>query len=219
VRLWAQPFQDAPAPVPPNVQTLTLSQVKSQRLLVGQRLNFALARADDAGERLRLFAYNLPANARFDETTGQFWFTPNSTQGGDVYQITFRTVDAMRADSFVRMDVAVMLDGAPNVTLLAPALSSRLMIGQPVLISWATAHSTPMAKYQLRLSTDGGVSYPTIIAELTGAANQYRWTIPNFPFVNRSAVRLMVKVTDVQGRTGVDYSRHDLRVTLASPQR
>jgi hypothetical protein len=219
VRLWAQSFQDALAPVPPDVQTLTLPQVKAQRLLVGQRLNFALARTDDAGESLRLFAYNLPANARFDETTGQFWFTPNSTQGGDVYQVTFRTIDAMQADSFARMDVAVMIDGAPNISLLAPVLSSRLMIGQPMLISWATSHSTPMAKYQIRLSTDGGVSYPTVIAELTDAANQYRWTVPNFPFVNRSAVRLMVKGTDVQGRTGVDYSRQDLRVTLASPQR
>jgi hypothetical protein len=117
------------------------------------------------------------------------------------------------------MDVAVMIDGAPNITLLGPALSSRLAIGQPILVSWSTSHSTVMAKYQIRLSTDGGATYPTVIAELPGWANRYQWTIPHFPFVNRSTVRLMIKGTDAQNRAGVDYSPQDLRVSLSLAQR
>ncbi|MEO6725094.1 MAG: discoidin domain-containing protein, partial [Blastocatellia bacterium] len=214
VRLWAQSFQDIPAPAPPDVQTLTLVQVKARRMLVGQRLNFLLARKDAGGQPMQLFAYNLPTNARFNDATGEFLFTPNSTQAGAVYQITFRALDVQQVDSFARMDVAVMIDGAPNITLLAPVFSSRLTIGQRTLISWSTSHPTAMAKYQIRLSTDGGVSYPTVIADLPGSANQYQWAIPNFPFVNRSAVRLMVKGTDTQGRVGVDYSGQDLRVSL-----
>jgi hypothetical protein len=221
VRLWAPPFQDTPAPVPapPNLQTLTLSQVKARRLLVGQTLNFALARKDDSGQPLQLFAYNLPTKASFNNSTGEFRFSPDSTQAGDVYQITFRAVDAQQLDSFARMDVAVMIDGAPNITLLGPALSSRLAIGQPILVSWSTSHSTVMAKYQIRLSTDGGATYPTVIAELPGWANRYQWTIPHFPFVNRSTVRLMIKGTDAQNRAGVDYSPQDLRVSLSLAQR
>ncbi len=227
VRLLAQNFQSSPqvgpTPTPPDIQALTLAQVKARRILVGQCLNFLLSRQpslqNEGDQLLQLFAYNLPANARFSEATGEFLFTPNSTQAGEVYQITFRTLDAQQLDSFARMDVAVMIDGAPNITLLAPVLSARLTIGQPMLISWSTSHSTAMAKYQVRLSTDGGVSYPTVIADLPGLANQYQWAIPNFPFVNRSTVRLMVKGTDTQGRVGVDYSRQDLRVSLGSPQR
>ena len=75
-------------------------------------------------------------------------------------------------------------------------------------------------KYQIRLSTDGGASYPTVIAELPGSANQFQWVIPrNIPANNRSSIRLMVKATDAENRIGVDYSRQDLRVTLGSPQR
>lgn len=214
------PFPDAPAPAPPpNIQTLTLAQVKARRLLVGQCLGFALGRADDAGDPLQLFAYNLPPNARFDEATGEFQFTPDSTQAGEVYQITFRAVNVEQADSFARMDVVVVIDGAPQITLLAPTLGSRLTIGQPVLISWSTLHSTAIAKYQIKLSTDGGASYPTVIAELAGEANQYLWTIPNLPADNRNAVRLMIRGTDAQGRAGVDYSRQDLCISLGSPQR
>lgn len=188
-------------------------------MLVGQRLNFLLARKDADDQPVQLFAYNLPTNAGFNEATGEFLFTPNSTQAGSVYQITFRALNTQQVDSFARMDVAVVIDGAPNTTLLAPLLSSRLTIGQPMLISWSTFHSTAMAKYQIKLSTDGGVGYPTVIADLSGSANQYQWAIPNFSFVNRSAVRLMVKGIDAQGRVGVDYSRQDLRVSVGSPQR
>jgi len=222
VRLWAQPFPETPtptAPIPADVQTLTLTQVKARRLLIGQNLSFALARTDDSGAPLQLFAYNLPPNAHFDDVSGLFQFAPDSTQAGNVFQITFRTLDVRQTEAFARMDVVVVIDGAPNIALLTPVTSSRLIIGQPTLISWSTPLSTAMARYQIWLSTDGGASYPMVIAELPGSANQYQWTIPNFPFVNRSAVRLMVKGLDTENRAGLDYSRQDLRVSLGSPQR
>lgn len=227
VRLWgAQTFPETPAPTPtgaattPAVQTLTLAQVSPQRLLVGRTLSFKLSDKDDRSQPLQLFAYNLPENARFDPASGAFQFTPTSGQAGNVYQITFRTQNTQLQDSFARMDVAVMLDGAPNLTLLAPNNGVRMTSEQTVLISWSTLHSTAMAKYQIRLSTDGGASYPVMIAELPGHANQHQWLIPrNFSVANRATVRLMVKGTDTQNRTGVDYSRQDLRISIGSPQR
>lgn len=216
VRLFgAQTFPETPTPTATPIQTLSLAQVNARRLLIGQSLVFKLANQDERRQPLELFAYNLPENARFDPGSGLFQFMPVSTQAGNVFQITFRARNAQQQDSFARMDVAVVLDGAPNLTLLAPGPSVRMTTEQTVLISWSILHGTPMAKYQLRLSTDGGASYPTVIAELPGYATQYQWLIPrNLSVANRAAVRLMVKGTDTQNRSGVDYSRQDLRISL-----
>lgn len=222
VRLWgAQPFPETTTPTAtPAAQTLSLAALSAQRLLVGQCLSFILAGKDERNQPLQLFAYNLPENARFDSVSGLFQFTPTSTQAGNVYQITFRTQNIQQLDSFARLDVAVVIDGAPNLTLLAPNVAVRLATDQTALISWSTLHSTAVVKYQIRLSTDGGASYPTVIAELPGSAIQYQWPVPrNFPVANRAAIRLMVKGTDAQNRTGVDYSRQDLRISLSGPQR
>ena len=65
-----------------------------------------------------------------------------------------------------------------------------------------------------------GASYPTVIAELPGSANQFQWLVPrSIPVGNRSLVRLLVKAIDAENRVGVDYSRQDLRVAFGSPQR
>ncbi|HMV82007.1 MAG TPA: discoidin domain-containing protein [Blastocatellia bacterium] len=221
VRLFgAQTFPETPIPAPPlNLQTLALSQINGRRLLIGQTLAFKLADKDERGQPLQLFAYNLPENARFDPANAVFQFTPVSTQAGNVFQITFRVQNAQQQDSFARMDVAVMMDGAPNLTLLAPNAGARLTTEQTMLISWSMLHATPMAKYQIRLSTDGGASYPIVIAELPGYANQYQWLIPrNFSVASRAAVRLLVKGTDTQNRTGVAYSPQDLRVSVSFPR-
>ena len=90
------------------------------------------------------------------------------------------------------------------------------MTGQSALISWSVPLSNAVAKYQLRLSTDGGASYPTLLIELPGNQTQYQWLIPrNFPAANQSGIRFLVKAVDTQNRASVDHSKTDLRVTLS----
>ena len=162
----------------------------------------------------------MPENSNFDLATGRFWFTPTSAQAGNVYQISFRAISIDGADSLTRLDVAVAIDGAPAVSLLSPNLNTRMMTDQPVLIAWSAPQSAQIAKFQIRLSTDGGASYPTVLAELPGSANQFQWVIPrSIPADKRAFIRLMIKATDSEHRAGVDFSRQDLRVTLGSPQR
>ena len=219
VRVWAQPFPvttPTPTPVATPLPTLTFAQLTAQKLLVGQSLNFQLARMNSQGQALALVAYNVPENARFNNATGEFWFTPTSSQAGNVYQITFRATTPQNAESFARLDVAVALDGAPNIRLLSPDAGTRLMTGQSALISWSVPLSNAVAKYQLRLSTDGGASYPTLLIELPGNQTQYQWLIPrNFPAANQSGIRFLVKAVDTQNRASVDHSKTDLRVTLS----
>lgn len=222
----AQPFREiTPTPTPPLAYPpTTLAQLKASRLLVGQSLSFALATKNQNGQPLEITAYNLPENSSFDLATGKFWFTPTSAQAGNVYQISFRSISAEgspgRFDSLVRMDVTVTIDGAPIVRMISPNFSTRLITDQPALIAWSIPQSAEIARYQIRLSTDGGASYPTVIAELPGSANQFQWLIPrSIPASNRFLVRLMVKAIDAENRIGVDYSKQDLRVTVGSPQR
>lgn len=222
VRLMAQPFPEfAPAPAPALAYSpATLAQLKAQRLLVGQSLSFALVQKDQNDQPIQITAYNLPENSNFDLATGRFWFTPTSAQAGNVYQISFRAISIDGADSLTRLDVAVAIDGAPAISLLSPNLNTRMMTDQPVLIAWSAPQSAQIAKFQIRLSTDGGASYPTVLAELPGSANQFQWVIPrSIPADKRAFIRLMIKATDSEHRAGVDFSRQDLRVTLGSPQR
>ncbi|MGE0130338.1 MAG: discoidin domain-containing protein [Blastocatellales bacterium] len=212
-RVFAHPFRSTStlAPQPGSSQKpVSLDELKAQKLLVGQSLNLTLARTDERGLPVQFYAYNLPAGAAFDPGTGVFLFTPNSTQAGNVYQIAFRALNE-QTDKFARLDVAVVIDGAPDITLLESGTS--LSSEKPSPIWWSTSHSTRIIRYQIRLSTDGGASYPTVVADLSGAANQFQLAIPkNLPVNNRAQIRLMIKGTDEQGYTGVDFSKQDLRI-------
>lgn len=221
VRLWAPTYPEiTSANLPTDNSAISLTQIRPQKLVVGQSLIFKLALKNQSGQPLQISAYNLPENSNFNSASGDFWFTPDSTQAGTVYQISFRVLDAGQLDSFARMDVAVVIDGAPEVKLLSPKPGDRLIAGQRHLIKWSVPQFAQIVRSELWLSTDGGASYPLLLADLPGFANQYQWTIPrNFPVINRSSLRLMVRTFDTQNRVGIDYSALDLRVSLGSPQR
>ncbi|MFN0108779.1 MAG: discoidin domain-containing protein [Blastocatellia bacterium] len=215
VRLMAQLLPATATPAPTLAYpAMTLAQLKAQRLLVGQSLSFALTAKES------ITAYNLPENSNFDSATGKFWFTPTSAQAGEVYQISFRVRKSDDAVSLTRLDVAVMMDGAPIARLISPGVTTRMNLGQSVLIAWAVPQPGQITKYQIRLSTDGGASYPMLIADLPGSTTQFQWVIPTSISTNNGLfVRLMVKAIDSENRVGVDYSRRDLRVTPGIPQR
>ncbi|MGH9938140.1 MAG: discoidin domain-containing protein, partial [Blastocatellia bacterium] len=121
-RIFARPFRSTPTLTPQHnlsLKAVSLDELKSRRLLVGQSLNFAFSQTDERGLPVQLYAYNLPGGAALNANTGNFLFTPNSTQAGNVYQITFRAINE-QTDKMARMDVTVVIDGAPSITLLDP---------------------------------------------------------------------------------------------------
>jgi hypothetical protein len=215
VRVFARPFRSTPTVAPQfnsSLRRLSLDEMKPQKLLVGQSLRFPLSLTDDRGFPVQVYAYNLPAGAVFNSRDGEFLFTPNSMQAGNVYQITFRAVNE-QTDKLARLDVAVIIDGAPTIRLLDPTPGMSLSANKPALILWSTSAPTRMSKYQIRVSTDGGASYPMVIAELPGYVNQYYWAIPkNLPGTKRAQIRLMIKGVDDRGRVGVDFLKQDLRI-------
>jgi len=207
VRVYAAEASASPASAGP----LSLGDLTPRALLVGQALNLTLAREDRCGQPLQLSATGLPENASFDAASGVFSFIPAAPQAGNVYQVTFQAGYGQTSTA-AKLDIAVMIGGAPRVTVLTPKATDHLIANRSITISWSADAAAQVASYQIKLSTDGGATYPTVIAELPGSAQQYQWAIPPALANQRSSqVRLMVVASDAEHRVGVDSTHYDLR--------
>jgi uncharacterized protein (TIGR03437 family) len=190
-----------------------LGDAATRTVQVGQTLKVAVRKTDADGLPLSLSAANLPANARFDASFGEFIFTPTLAQAGNVFQVAISGVNA-NSQMISRLDVIVLADNqVPQVRLLLPSREQRLMLGKTTKITWATDAPTSVTKYELRLSLDGGASYPTVLAQLPGSATAFDWTVPESLASNRrAALRLMVMAVDVQNRASLDFTAEDLQL-------
>lgn len=195
-----------------------LNDTSARTATVGQTLVVNLNQVDAQGKPLQLSAANVPANASFNAATGSFSFTPVASQAGNVFQVIFTGKNA-QVSLTAKIDIIVQADvTGPRVLLTAPTTSDRLVIGRTVKFAWVTASDASISKYQIRLSTDGGASYPTVIADLPGNSRNYEWTVPSSLANQRLAqVRVMILATDSQNRVGIDFTRQDLSIagTLA----
>jgi uncharacterized protein (TIGR03437 family) len=200
VRVYGLPRASAP---------LSLAELTPRTVLIGETLSFTLAQTDAKGQSLQLRADHLPENASFDAATGVFTFTPAPSQASNLYQVRFTTNDSQGA----KFDITVLSNNAPRVMMLAPTAADRLVINRQLTLSWATETTAQIAAYQIRLSTDGGASYPMVIANLPGSASQYQWLVPqSFNDLRRAQVRLMVVAVDGNNNVGLDCNHQDLSV-------
>lgn len=78
-------------------------------------------------------------------------------------------------------------------------------------IRWISDDDNAVTAVFLRLSTDGGQTYPTQIAAFQSGLGTYSWTVPN---VNTSFARVRVIAFDAEGRSGEDDS--DANFTIGS---
>jgi hypothetical protein len=69
----------------------------------------------------------------------------------------------------------------PVVTVTSPNGGEVLAVGASVPITWSASDNAGVANVDIAYSTDGGATYPNVIA--TGVANtgSYPWTVPNTP--------------------------------------
>lgn len=189
---------------------LALTELVAKRVYVGQSLSFMLKKTDEQNRAVTLSAANLPAGATFDANTGLFTFAPISTQAGKLFVVNFTAAGAQTKTA--RQEIAVLLDGAPNLVLTAPANGTPVVTGQFVTVTWATDPGARLSKFQVKLSVDGGLNYNLLLAEVGGSVGQYRWQLPaSFP--TNMPLRFMVLGYDTSNRVGLDHSRQDFRVT------
>jgi uncharacterized protein (TIGR03437 family) len=190
-----------------------LEEATTRTVQVGQTLKVAVKKFDVDGLPLNLSATNLPANAGFDAAFGEFIFTPTNAQAGNVFQVAFSGMNA-NLQLTTRLDIIVLADSQlPQVRLLSPSSNQRLMLGQPTKIAWTTDAPQAVTRYELRLSTDGGASYPTVLAQLPGTAQEFAWHVPEALAQQRRApLRLLVAAVDAQNRVSLDFTAEDLQL-------
>ena len=94
-------------------------------------------------------------------------------------------------------------NAAPLVTVTAPNGAESWYVGNTENITWTATDNTGVANVDLAYSTDGGATFPNVIA--TGIANSgsYAWLIPNTP---SSLARVRVTAHDVVCSAGFDAS-------------
>ncbi|MEK6301106.1 MAG: hypothetical protein AABO41_10325 [Acidobacteriota bacterium] len=104
---------------------------------------------------------------------------------------------------------------APTVTLTAPNGGETLGGGSNFEIKWSAADSDgddTIQSFEVRLSTDGGATFNTIIASnVSGVARTFNWSVPIG--VNTAAARVRVTVTDNAAATAQDDSNASFTIS------
>ena len=97
----------------------------------------------------------------------------------------------------------------PSVTLTSPVGGESWGIGTSHAITWTATDDIGIAGVDLAYSTDGGATFPNVIA--TGIANSgaYAWTLPGVPGAN---YRVRVTVRDGGNNTATDASASNFAV-------
>jgi Bacterial TSP3 repeat len=124
-------------------------------------------------------------------SAGVYTVLVRSTFGSGDYTLTLRSgfVSCSTIDSF-----------APYVYINTPAPDEFVARGSNVLINWYSDDGNPIVRHEVRLSTDGGLTFPTQLADLPGNVFDFIWAVPAGPSVG--GWRLRVLATDSGGNIG-----------------
>jgi len=98
---------------------------------------------------------------------------------------------------------------APAVTLAAPNGGETWRIGATETVSWTGSDPEGIADYDLAYSTDGGATYPHVIATVPAPQTSYAWTIPA---TVATAAKVRVTAHDAHGNAASDASDADFTI-------
>jgi agmatine/peptidylarginine deiminase len=101
----------------------------------------------------------------------------------------------------------------PTAFLRFPNAGETLQPGQTYTVRWSTDDDTPpgVADLDLWLSTDGGATFPTLVAGAIFDDGEFEWTVPaGAEFTDRARLRIVVR--DAQGNAGADVT--DVNFTI-----
>lgn len=130
------------------------------------------------------------ARARADAYTGA---VPNTTWG------------------YGKLDVYAALDHVlPVVAVTAPAGGESWAVGSAQTITWTATDNDAVTGVDLAYSTDGGATYPHVIAVGQPNTGSYPWTVPAAP---TTMARVRVTAHDPAGNSGSGASAADFAIT------
>src|SRR6185295_11254934 len=107
--------------------------------------------------------------------------------------------------------------GNIRVILSEPNGGEVFFAGSTVPIVWASVASNPLlASHDILISTDGGASYPTVIAsELPATAQSFNWNVPTSFIATSAGIRIIAR--DTAGNTCYDDSNGNFVVIGFTP--
>ena len=89
----------------------------------------------------------------------------------------------------------------PTIQLRRPTGGEVLTGGSPFRMQWESDDNVDVASHEIRLSTDGGRTFPAVLATgLAGASQSYDWQVPGNIAPSRTAV-IQVTATDAAGNS------------------
>jgi agmatine/peptidylarginine deiminase len=113
------------------------------------------------------------------------------------------------------MHVPAHLGGAnPTAYLRTLRGPETLTPGSNVDIRWSADDDQSVSNVDILLSTDGGVTFPTVLAAATADDGLFTWTVPS---TYTTQARLRVVARDALGNTGFDSSRDNLFINAPPP--
>ncbi|MBI4469946.1 MAG: PKD domain-containing protein [Acidobacteria bacterium] len=122
-----------------------------------------------------------------------------------LFTVTLTVTDKDGASGVGSARVNVIDTTPPRVSLISPAGGEVLLPGALFTIRWNSSDNVGVVSHEVRLSTDGGNSFPTLLAGgLPGASQSFDWLIPTN--LVTSVARVQVTARDGAGNTGSGVS-------------
>jgi YD repeat-containing protein len=105
-------------------------------------------------------------------------------------------------------------NSCPEVVVTLPNGGERIVARSIFTIRWSSTDLQGISSQEIRLSTDGGQTFPTVIASgLQGSVQTYDWDVPADLVTNQGRIR--VTATDTSGFSTPDDSDADFTVLQA----
>ncbi|MCC6676650.1 MAG: agmatine deiminase family protein [Phycisphaerales bacterium] len=145
------------------------------------------------------------------------WQTALAGTGKQVVQVNSDAlVTSAGVMHCVMMHIPAPAGGAnPSALIRSPRGGETFDAGDTVSITWSTDDDqAAVANIDLLLSTDGGATYPTVIASMTADDGSHLWTVPNIPTTH---ARVRIVARDGDGLTGFDSSPADFTIVGTCP--
>jgi YD repeat-containing protein len=102
-----------------------------------------------------------------------------------------------------------------EVSLLTPNGGESIMARSTYTINWSCTSPSGVTSQEIKLSTDGGTSFPTsIVTGLAGDVRTYNWNVPSELSTNQGRIRIIV--TDGSMANVSDDSDADFTVNQAA---
>jgi beta-lactamase superfamily II metal-dependent hydrolase len=122
-------------------------------------------------------------------------------------------VDTVRgkgfADTFANSGTPAGDTTPPAVTVSAPDGGEDWKAGSAHAITWTATDAVGVTSVDLAYSTDGGSTYPNVIAAGMANTGSYSWTVPNTP---TGSARVRVTARDAAGNTAADGSNANFAI-------